>query len=193
MCLLLYFDVKILDTILYQNICFKKFPPLCTLPFHFLISLFQKVKVLNFDEVQCQVFSLMFQVFCIQSKKPLHNPTLQTQVFQKCYLVGKLCLTLFDLKNWSMPGSSLLHLPEFAQIHVHWISAAIYNFILCYPLLLLPSNFPSIRVFSKESALCIRWPSYWSFTFSIGPSNEYSGLTSFQNRLLWSPCSPRDT
>ena len=51
--------------------------------------------------------------------------------------------------------------------------------ILCHPFLLLPSIFPSIRVFSKESALCIRWPKHWSFSFSISPSNEYSGLISF--------------
>ena len=54
------------------------------------------------------------------------------------------------------------------------------HFILCRPLLLLPSVFPSIRVFSNESALHIRWPKYWSFSFSIDPSNEYSGLISFR-------------
>ena len=55
-----------------------------------------------------------------------------------------------------------------------------YNhLIFCHPLLLLPSIFPSIRVFSKESVLCIRWPKYWSFSFSISPSSEYSGLISF--------------
>ena len=53
------------------------------------------------------------------------------------------------------------------------------HLILCHPLLLLPSIFPSIRVFSNESALRIRWPKYWSFSFSISPSNEYSGLISF--------------
>ena len=52
------------------------------------------------------------------------------------------------------------------------------HLILCCPCLLLPSIFPSIRVFSKESVLCIRWPKYWSFTFSISPSSEYSGLIS---------------
>ena len=57
------------------------------------------------------------------------------------------------------------------------------HLILCRPLLLLPSIFHTIRVFSKESLLCIRWPKYWSFSFSIGPSNEYSGLTSF--RIDW--------
>ena len=57
------------------------------------------------------------------------------------------------------------------------------NLILCHPLLLLPSIFPSIRVFSNESVLCIRWPKYWSFSFTISPSNEYSGLISF--RIDW--------
>ena len=54
------------------------------------------------------------------------------------------------------------------------------HLILCRPLLLLPSIFPAIRVFSNESVLCIRWPKYWSFSFSISPSNEYSGLISFR-------------
>ena len=57
------------------------------------------------------------------------------------------------------------------------------HLILCHPLLLLPSIFPSIRVFSNESALCIRWPKPWSFNFSISPSNEHSGLISF--RIDW--------
>ena len=59
-----------------------------------------------------------------------------------------------------------------------------YWLTLCHPLLLLPPIFPSIRVFSSESVLPIRWPKYWSFSFSISPSNEYSGLTSF--RMDWS-------
>ena len=57
------------------------------------------------------------------------------------------------------------------------------HLILCYPLLLLPSTFPSIRDFLNESGLCIRWPQYWSFSFDISPSNEYSGLISF--RMDW--------
>ena len=57
------------------------------------------------------------------------------------------------------------------------------HLILCHPLLILPSIFTNIRVFSKESVLCIRWPKYWSFSFSISPSNEYSGLISF--RMDW--------
>ena len=58
------------------------------------------------------------------------------------------------------------------------------HLILCHPLLLLPSIFPSIRVFSNESALHIRWPNYWNFSFSISPSNEYSGLISFRTDLF---------
>ena len=63
--------------------------------------------------------------------------------------------------------------------------------ILCCPLLLLPSNFPSIRVFSSESVFQIRWPKYWSFRVSISPSNEYWGFS--LGLTGWSPCSPRDS
>ena len=65
------------------------------------------------------------------------------------------------------------------------------HLILCHPLLLLSSIFPSIRVFSKESVFCIRWPQYFSFSFRISPSNEHSGLISF--RMGWlAVCSPWD-
>ena len=68
------------------------------------------------------------------------------------------------------------------------------HLILCRPLLLLPPNPPSIRVFSNESTLRIRWPKYWSFSFGISPSNEHSGLISFMmDWLVGSPCSPRDS
>ena len=84
----------------------------------------------------------------------------------------------------STPGSFLLHcLPEFAQIPVHWVSDPIqpsHPLVLPFP---LPSIFPSIRVFPTESSLPIRRPDYWSFHFSISPSNEYSGLIVF--RINW--------
>ena len=67
------------------------------------------------------------------------------------------------------------------------------NFILCHPLLLLPSIFPSIRVFSNELAFCIRWPKYWSFSFSINPSNDYLGLIIFRIDWFLSPRSPRNS
>ena len=84
----------------------------------------------------------------------------------------------------STPGFPVLHhLLEFAQTHVHESVMPSNHLILCRPLLLLTSIFPSIRAFSSESVLCIRWPKYWSFSFSISPSNEYSGLICF--RMDW--------
>ena len=84
----------------------------------------------------------------------------------------------------STPGFLVLpHLLELAQTHVHLVVMPSNHLILCHPLFLLPSIFPSIRVFSKESALRIRWPKCWSFSFSVSPSNEYSGLISF--RIDW--------
>ena len=84
--------------------------------------------------------------------------------------------------NCSTPGFPVLHhLPELSQTHVHWVGDAIQP---SHPLSSrspLPSIFPSIRIFSNESALCIRWPKYCSFSFSISPSNEYSGLISFRS------------
>ena len=89
------------------------------------------------------------------------------------YVMSK---SLWPPMDYSVPGFPVLHyLLEFAQIHVHWANDSIY-LTLGHPLL-LPSVFPSIRVFSSESALCIRWPKYWSF--SISSSNEYSGFISF--------------
>ena len=94
------------------------------------------------------------------------------------------CLTLCDPMDCSVPGSlsitssqSLLKLMSFESVMPS------NHLILCHPLLLLPSIFPSIRVFFSELVLHIRWPKYWSFSFIISPSNEYSGLISF--RMDW--------
>ena len=83
-----------------------------------------------------------------------------------------------------MPGLLVHHqLPEFTPTHVHQVSDAIQpSHPLSYPLL-LPLVPPSIRVFSNESTLCMRWPKYWSFSFNISPSNEHPGLVSF--RIDW--------
>ena len=70
-------------------------------------------------------------------------------------------------------------LPKYAQTHVHRVSDAIHHLIFCLPLLFLPPIPPSNRVFSNESTLSKRWPKYWSFSFSISPSNEHPGLISF--------------
>ena len=86
--------------------------------------------------------------------------------------------------NHSTPSLPVHHqLLESTQTHVHWVGDAIQPSLLCYPLLFLPSIFPSIRVFSNESAFCIRWPKCWSFSLNISPSNEHPGLISF--RMDW--------
>ena len=91
------------------------------------------------------------------------------------------CPTLCNPMDCCTPGLSVHHqLPEFTQTHVHWVAN---HLILCHPLLIPPSIFPNIRVFSNESSLRIRWPKYWSFSFSITPSNEHPGLISF--RMDW--------
>ena len=98
--------------------------------------------------------------------------------------VAQSCPTHRDPMNLSTPGLPVHHqLSEFTQTHVHRAADAIHHLILCCPLLLLPSIFPSIRVFSNESFLCIRWPKYWSFIFNNSPSNEYSEPISF--RMDW--------
>ena len=98
--------------------------------------------------------------------------------------VAQSCPTVCDPMNRSMPGLPIHHqlqsLPKLMSIESVMPSN---HLILCRPLLLLPSIFLSIRVFSNESALCIRWPKYWSFTFNIIPSNELPGLISF--RMDW--------
>ena len=94
--------------------------------------------------------------------------------------VAQSCPTLCDPMSHSTPGLPVHHqLPEFTQIHVCRVS----HLILCRPLLLLPPIPPSIRVFSDESTLRMRWPKYWSFSFSIIPSKEHLGLISF--RMDW--------
>ena len=98
--------------------------------------------------------------------------------------VTQLCLTFCDPMDCSTPGFPVhQRLPELTQTHVHWVSDAIQSSHPLLSLLLSPSILPSIRVFSNESVLPITWPKYWSFSFSISPSNEYLGLISF--RMDW--------
>ena len=94
---------------------------------------------------------------------------------------SKSCPTLCDLMDSSMPGFPVLHyVLEFAHMFIELVMPS-NHLILCLPFLLLPSIFPSIKVFSSELALLLRWPKYWSF--SISSSNDYSGLISF--RIDW--------
>ena len=94
------------------------------------------------------------------------------------------CIRLCNPMNRSTPGLPVHHQPpEFTQTHVHRVGDAIQPSHPLSPLLLLPSIPPSIRVFSNESTLHMRWPKYWSFSFSVSPSNEHPGLISF--RMDW--------
>ena len=98
--------------------------------------------------------------------------------------VAQSCLILCDPMDCSTPGL-LVHHHSQSSLKLMSIESVMpsNHLILCRPLLRLPSIFPSIRVFSNESALCIRWPECWSFSFSISPSNEHPGLISF--RMDW--------
>ena len=98
--------------------------------------------------------------------------------------VAQSCLTLSDPMDYSTPGLPVHHqLPELSQLMSIESVIPSNHLILSHPLLLPPSIFPRIRVFLNESALLIRWPKYWNFSFNISPSNEYSGLISF--RMDW--------
>ena len=103
-----------------------------------------------------------------------------------CSSVAPSCLTLCDPMDCSSQASLSFTIPQsllkLMSIELVMLSN---HLILCHPLLFWPLIFPSIRVFSNESSLCIRWPKYWSFSFSINPSNDYSGFISFR---IVNPC-----
>ena len=99
--------------------------------------------------------------------------------------VTQLCPILYEPMDCSTPGFPVHHqLLEFTQTHVHWVSDVIQPSHPLSPLLLLPLIPPSIRVFSNESTLRMRWPKYWSFSFSIIPSKEIPGLICFRRDWL---------
>ena len=107
--------------------------------------------------------------------------------------VARSCLTLCDPMDYSTSGLPVHHqLPEFIPTLVHWIDDASNYLNLCHPLLLQPSIFPNIRFFSKESVLPIRWPKYWSFSFSIVLPVIIQDWFLYV-RLAGSPCSPRNS
>ena len=101
-----------------------------------------------------------------------------------CYCsIAKLCPTVCDAMNSSRPGFPSFTISRNLLKLTHWVGDAIQPSHPLLPPLFLPSVFSSVRVFSSQSALHIRWPKYWSFSFSISPSTEYSGLISF--RMGW--------
>ena len=134
----------------------------------------------------CLALPMACGILVPQSRTKSVPPVVKAQSLNHWLVVIQLlqsCLTLCSPMGCSMPGFPVLHyLPQFADTQVQWIGDAINHLILCCPLLLLPSIFPSIRIFFNESTH-LRWPKYWSFSFSISPSNEYSGLISL--RIDW--------
>ena len=114
-----------------------------------------------------------------------NNSILENWISSNLKLITQSCLILCNPMDCSTPGFPVHHqLLELTQTHVHRVSDAIQpSHHPLSALLLLPSIFPSIRVFSNESVFHIRWPKYWSFSFNISPSNDYSGLISF--RMDW--------
>ena len=133
---------------------------------------------------RCPTKYLFFQCSCLQcrslkKRRKKYGIHLLTSLTIEFSLVTLPCLTLCDPMDCGIPHFPVHHqLPELAQTQVHRVADSIH-LILCHPPLLLPSVFPSIRVFLNESVLRIRQPKYWSFNFSISPSNEYSQLISF--------------
>ena len=138
----------------------------------------------------------MFYMYISICRSRMHTHThTHTHVYVYCcYSVPQSCSTLCDPMDCSMRTSlcftisqSLLRLMSIELVMPS------NHLILCYSLLLMPSIFPSIRVFSSESAVRIRQTKYWSFSFSISPSNEYLGVDFLQDSLVECPCSPRDS
>ena len=121
---------------------------------------------------------------CDTAKEKQEEIRLCRDAFSQFNSVAQSCLTLCDPMDYSTPGlpvqHQLLNLLKLMSIRLVMSSN---HLIFCRPLLLLPSIFPSIRVFSNMSVLSIRWPKYWSFSFNISPSNEQPGLISF--RIDW--------
>ena len=142
-----------------------------------------------YESLKCS--SLIFIFFFCSSDSMLLNDLyasslilLLDQIFCCCCSVTKLC-RLFATPQTAARQDSLSFTNSwslFKLMSIEWVIPS-SHFILCYLLLLQPSVFPSIRVFSSQSALCTTWPKYWSFIFSISPSNEYSGLIFF--RINW--------
>ena len=121
----------------------------------------------------------MFKMECHLNCSSVHS--LPYSMFGVQFSSGaQLCLTLCDPIDCSTPGFPITNSWSLLKLKSIKSVMPCNHLILCRPLLLLPSILPNIQVFSNESVLCIRWPKYWSFTFSISPSSEYSGLISLQ-------------
>ena len=142
---------------------------------------YQSLKVLK---LCCQTVNKWFFPVKISeklvTKKSSDGRRLMSTYWLQFSSVAQSSPTLFDPMNRSTPGLPVHHqLLESTQTHIHRVGDAIQPSHPYGPLLFLPSIFPSITVFSNESALCISWPKYWRFSFNISPSSEHPGLISF--------------
>ena len=160
---------------------------LCSTCINHLSSIFWVTCYSLYISIRC--FTLCFYVRDGFFLKPHEPNSASFQVFFCDFLplsiqfssVPQLCPALCDSSDCSTPGlPSITNSRSSLKLMSVESVMPSNHLILCRPLLLLPSIFPSIRVFSNESVLRIRWPKYWSFSFSISPSNEYSGLISFR-------------
>ena len=142
----------------------------------------QKIKIIIIIKNNSE--DLLYDTCCSKSSRALsYFPQHLISVSQSVSSVTQSCPTSCDPMDCGIPGFSVYRqLLELAQTHVYRVSDASNHLIFCHPLL-LPSIFPNIRLFSSESVLCIRWPKYWSFSFSFRPCNQYSALISF--RMDW--------
>ena len=123
----------------------------------------------------------MVAIFLAFKATPILFSTVAVPITSCCCSVAKSCPTLYDSIDYSTPGFPVLYLLKLMSIESVMPSN---HLILCHLLLISPSVFPSVRVFSIELVLCIRWSKYWSFSLSIRPYNEYSGLISFRIDLF---------
>ena len=154
-----------------------------TSPISLLISLHSKawmIPCLHFKTFQFHL--IYFSHHFLSAFHWLSTGTLTPYSVQFSHSVVYDSLWPHGLHNACFPVHH--QLPEFTQTHLRWVGDTIQPSILYHPLLLLPSVFSSIRVFSNKSVLCIRWPKYWCFSFTFSPSSEYSGLVSFRMDLL---------
>ena len=140
---------------------------------YLLLNIFLKLFSVRIKLMTCYITTSLLTINHMQRDKM----TIESSC---CYFsVAQSCLTFCNPMDCSTPGFPVHHRPMSIESVI-----PSNHLVLCCPLFLLPLILPSIRVFSNESALCIRWSKHWSFSFIISPSNEYSGLISF--RIDWS-------
>ena len=124
---------------------------------------------------------MLFQKKNIKKKKKYYH---EKQIIGLVQSLSRVQLFATPWITACQTSLSITNSQSLTKLNVHWVCDAIQPFhLLCHPLLLLPPILPSIRVFSNESTLCMRWPKYWSFSFNISPSSEHPGLISF--RMDW--------